>query len=73
MSSVYIFTGRIGFKFYDYIYLPAQLVNLVMEEPGPIADVACECKQTYHCIKQILNVMSIVLLVQLANLEQLNM
>ena len=44
-----------------------------MEGPGPIADVACECKQTYHCIKQILNVMSIVLLVQLANLEQLNM
>ena len=37
MSSMYIFTGRIGFKCHDHIYLPAQLVNLVMERSGPSA------------------------------------
>ena len=34
---------------------------------GPNADLACECTQTYRCIKKIFNVMSIFLVVQLAN------
>ena len=34
---------------------------------GPNADLACECKQTHHGIKQIFYVMSIILLVQLVN------
>ena len=59
MSSVYIFRGRIVFKFHDNIYLPAQLLNLAMEGSGPGADVACECTQTYHCMKQILDVISV--------------
>ena len=33
-----------------------------MEGSGLNADVVCECTQTYHCIKQILDVMNIVLL-----------
>ena len=40
---------------------------------GPRADVACECTQTYSCIKQILNVMSIFLVVQLVNQGQVNL
>ena len=64
MSSVYIFTGRNGFKCNDYIYLPVQLVNLLMEGSGMNADVVCKCTQTYHCIKQIFAVMNIVLLLQ---------
>ena len=40
---------------------------------GPSADVACECTQTYRCIKQILNVMSIFLVVQLVNQGQVNL
>ena len=73
MSSVYIFTGTTDFKFHEHIYLPVQLVNLLMEGSGLSADLACECTQTYQCIKQILDVMSIVLLLQLANQEQLNL
>ena len=34
---------------------------------GPNADLACECTQTYHCIKPIFYVMSIILVVQLVN------
>ena len=40
---------------------------------GSSADVACECTQTDHCIKQILNVMSIFLVVQLVNQGHLNL
>ena len=40
---------------------------------GPSADVVCECTQTYHCIKQIFNVMSIFLVVQLVNQGHLNL
>ena len=64
---------KVIFKFYDFIYLPAQMVNLVMEQIGLCADVACKCTQTYHCIKQILNVTSIFLVLQLVNQEQLNL
>ena len=38
----------------------------------PNADLACECTQTYHCIKQIFYVMSIILVVQLVNQGHLN-
>ena len=40
---------------------------------GPNADLACECTQTYHCIKQIFYVMSIILVVQLVNHGHLNL
>ena len=40
---------------------------------GQNPDVACECTQTYRCIKQILNVMSIFLVVQLVNQGHLNL
>ena len=40
---------------------------------GPNADLACECKQTCCCIKQIFNVMSIFLVVQLVNQGHLNL
>ena len=40
---------------------------------GPNADLACESTQTYHCIKQIFYVMSIILVVQLVNQGHLNL
>ena len=40
---------------------------------GPNADLACECTQTYHGIKQIFYVMSIILVVQLVNQGHLNL
>ena len=40
---------------------------------GINADLACECTQTYHCIKQIFYVMSIVLLKKLVNQGHLNL
>ena len=73
MSSVCTFTGTIGFKFRDYIYLPVQMVILLMGGSGLCADVVCDCTQTYQCIKQILDFMSIVLLLQLANEGKLNL
>ena len=40
---------------------------------GPNADLACECTQTYHCIKKTFYVMSIILVVQLVNQGHLNL
>ena len=53
-----------------YIY---ERIGKFSNGSGPSADVACECTQTYRCIKQILNVMSVFLLVPLVKLEQLNL
>ena len=58
------------FKFHDYIYFRAQFVNLVMDLVQVL--MLHVNAQTYHCIKEILNVMSIFLVVQLLNQEQLN-
>ena len=40
---------------------------------GPNADLACECTQTYRCVKQSFNVISIFLVVQLVNQGHLNL
>ena len=40
---------------------------------GTNSDLACDCTQTYHWIKQIFNVMSIFLVVQLVNQGHLNL
>ena len=58
------------FKFYNYIYLRAQLVNLVLDL---VRVLMLRVNATYHCIKQILNVMSIFLVVQLVNQGHLNL
>ena len=61
----------VKFKLHDYIYLQAQLVNLVMDWVQVL--MLGVNAQTYHCIKQILNVMSIFLVVQFVNQTQLNL
>ena len=55
--TIYIFTGAIG---------------IFGSGSGPSADVGCECTQTYHCINQILNVMSIFLMLPLVNQGKLD-
>ena len=44
------------------------VTKLLIKQYALLADVVFKCTQTYHCIKQILNVMSIFLVVQLLNL-----
>ena len=56
MSSVYIFTSRIVFKFHDHIYLPAQLLNLVMKDLVRVLMLHANAHKAHHCIKQSLNV-----------------